>query len=177
MYAYCNNNPVMYADYTGESLLALLAIVTTGVLICELVVSVIISDFSNEDESYDSAILGNTRDSDYGVLYYETHVDTILGETYRVGAEAGIYSESYSLDWIKANFDAGKADASLGYFGASAGVYFAEFSLEQTYKIFGKEVTLSLGANAGYGASLSFGKKTTIGASYGLGWVFSLEVI
>ena len=89
----------------------------------------------------------------------------------------GVYSETYSNDWAKVNFDVGKVDTSLGYFGASAGVYLAEASMEQTYEVFGKKVTLTFGGNIGYGASLSFGKKTVIGASFGLGWVFSLEVI
>jgi len=51
----------------------------------------------------------------------------------------GVYSETYSNDWAKVNFDVGKADTSLGYFGASAGVYLAEASMEQTYKVFEKK--------------------------------------
>ena len=51
----------------------------------------------------------------------------------------GVYSETYSNDWAKANFDVGKVDTSLGYLGASAGVYLAEASMEQTYKVFEKK--------------------------------------
>ena len=56
------------------------------------------------------------------------------------------------------------------------GVYLTEVSLAQTYEFFGKEFTVSVGVNTGLGASLSFGKKTVIGATYGWGLVFSLEV-
>ena len=106
-----------------------------------------------EDNGLLNKIYVYTYDNVGNIKTKVTYALTAVGTT--PSSPTSTYNYGYSSDW---------GDNST------------EISLEQTYSIFGKEVTFSAGVNTGLGASFSFGKKTVIGATYGWGLVFSLEV-
>ena len=177
MYAYCGNNPVNRVDCDGKSWLGILLLTIVTVSIYEFVVSCLISDVSEEDEVEGAAIPPTTNDSNYSILHYETDTDTVSKTTYNVSGKISAYNQSYETEGnISSDFDLLKVEGSIGYGGASAGMYLGEITASQKYNIFGKEITLSLGVNYGFGASLSFGKKSVFGFSAGWGWIISLEV-
>ena len=179
MYAYCENNPVMRVDFNGDSWLSFLIVVVVCTVVFEFVVNTIVSDVPELEEEEEKYSVWTDEDGNIDFLYADPSVDTISGETSKIGLEVGLYNEDAKLNSInEINIDVAKASASIGYGGASAGLYAAEVTTSNTaLNLFGHKIKLTFGVNFGIGGQMSLGKKSVFGYTLGVGFVFSFEVI
>ena len=178
LYAYCFNNPIQYVDHIGEFPWLIVIVGVTTSMVYTFIVSNILEGISSDSEPVSDSIYSNsTKNSEYDILYYDTDIYVLSDDVYNVAGEAGLYSTVGKVsENASINIDLAKASGSIGQFGASIGTYLAEVSMQQYYYIFGKKVTLSGGINYGLGASLSFGEKSVVGFTSGVGFIISLEV-
>ena len=177
MYAYCNNNPVMYKDPNGDFPWLILGIALIASSVYVAVTSTVISDISEEDEITKS-VFSPGKDCDTNVLYYDFAAQTIFDNTASVEMAVGLYDETVIInDYNRINLDVMKASTTIGYTGFSAGIYLAELSGTYTINLFGREVEISAGVNYGWGASMNLGKKSVFGVSNGVGFIISIEVM
>ena len=178
LYAYCFNNPIQYVDHIGEFPWLIVIVGVTTSMVYTFIVSNILEGISSDSEPVSDSIYSNsTKNSEYDILYYDTDIYVLSDDVYNVAGEAGLYSTVGKVsENASINIDLAKASGSIGQFGASIGTYLAEVSMQQYYYIFGKKVTLSGGVNYGLGASLSFGEKSVVGFTSGVGFIISLEV-
>ena len=179
-YAYCNNNPVNYVDYTGESLIAGLAISVATVATYGFIVSSLLTGLSEED-SYSNQLF---KDSDeYGLTrigYFDFDVaDISIGNI--VGAisaryDVGVLKGSVELENLNLGWSLLTADAGISMTGGNLGAYLGKIEFSHDLEIItGRKLTVGVEANFGVGVELNLASKTRIGASFGPGIAFIIE--
>ena len=176
MFAYCNNNPIMYTDPSGESLLGLVLVAVVVYTFYILIADSIVSDIPSDVEASDALV--KPQKSDSQMFYYDVNATEIGGETIGIDGEVGVYTKNIKInDYNFINIDVGKIETSIGYNGMSAGFQLGELSLKNNAAhIFNKRLSVTFSFNTGVGYEFSFGKKSSIGLSFLFGASLSIEV-
>ena len=176
MYSYCNNNPIMYVDYNGEFLIGLLVTVAVAFACYVFVVDSVISDAPSNIDISDE--LWESEDENKRFVYYDISSKGKFDNTTKIESEVGLYTEEIEInDYNLINYYIGKAEASVGYNGASLEMHLGEISFKNNaVQIFNKKVSTSFSLNSGVGFEFSFGAKTEIGISFLFGGSLTIEV-
>ena len=179
-YAYCNNNPVMYVDYSGESLTAILAVGIAIGAMYSLVTSCLLIGLSEEDSCGDELI----EDSDeYGLTrvgYYDFDVaDVSIGSIVSAISakyEIGLLEQIAELGNLNLNWNLLTADAGINILGGNLGAYLGRVGFSHDLEIItGRKLTVGIEFNFGVGVELNLASEIRIGVSKGLGFTLIME--
>ena len=192
MYAYCNNNPIIFVDYTGESIggilftLAVLVSMAVAPTICifgsdvyELMGS--IDDMEGSGELHNSDRFETRKDSftEKGLWYEysgggtEGSIDGL--DVGFINGTVGLIKGEYDWEYFKMDFGAGKlsGSASTSVTDGAGVSLLAETvfgSVALKIPVFGHTLSIGVTGNLGsIGASCVIGAKTEFGLSFGIG--------
>ena len=179
-YAYCNNNPVMYVDPSGEILIDTFLVYLTIGVASGFVLSWLL-DGMTEDDSIEVQL--DNKTNDYGVErygYFDLKIEDIdiFGSKEAVAAKVELGAIKTHIDFDDLNLDVSvlTAEAGANGLGGSAGVYLYKMGFSHELKLFGeKKVAIGLETNYGAGVQFELGSKTRIGATAGIGFTFVLD--
>ena len=192
MYAYCNNNPVMYFDPTGSFVISLTTFLTLVVLTSFIMIPVVVmcdwvlddlDEISESGALYDSA-RSNGSDSSHNEqgIWYSVEGGTMKNTEYSaIEASAGFFKSSDSWGIFEFETGLGKISGSVSSditegIGVGSSIDGLYGSAKVNIPIGKHSLKIGLEGTAGsVGASAKFGKKTELGIALGIGGKLVIE--
>ena len=178
MYAYCNNNPVMFVDPSGNiaGIGGVIAICVFGGTIIGFLASLFFNDMNDIEGGGDAIITDKTPNSSYEIFYLENDVGKIGDMTTNIDVGFGLYKEvgmesnARSMDYEVASIG---TNVGVWGFGVYAKVGTATFNQKGTFN--GFDFTMKIELGYGFGAGIDYGKE--IGFTVGWGLLFSIKFV
>ena len=188
MYVYCNNNPIMYVDYSGElfgSILALSLLISLMaapivIVVAEPVLELlsVVDDIDASDELYNSN-RNKSNDTPFVEkgMWYDVQGGSTENKSFgfidaSVGLDKGVYSWQYFETEVGFGKLSGSASTSFGDkgIGFSANAETVYGSAKFKIPIFNHKLSIGVSGNLGsVGASFVLGKDSEIGLAFGIG--------
>ena len=184
MYVYCNNNPVMYLDYSGESFLGFLLLTTLFVAPTVILMSTVLGG-EEYSESYSNELYNSDRHkpddvfTERGLAYDVTVESNSIAAS--IEAEVSLHEVSYTWEYFEAEVSTAKVSGSISTditegFGLNAMAESVAGTAEFSIPIFGHKLKFGVKGNAGsIGAVFLVGARTEIGFASGLGGSVFIE--
>ena len=190
MFAYCENNPILYTDYTGESLFV------TLVVLCSFfaIPTVIITDSIMEDDlsTIDNISVHEQQSIEEGYIagskftqrnnWYSVEGGVLKNDEQEIiSAETGLEHNTFSWEYFEVEVGEGKASGRLssGFsngVGASASIEAIYGSVSIVIPFGSHKLKIGLSGSVGsIGVGASIGGKTGVDIALGLGGGFFIE--